>query len=1802
MKRFCVVFVCALMLFLLPTIGQAESAEIEGTFTAGGLTFVLPIGFEESTSDFEDSFYTEDGIRLRHFCYTLEEAAFTLLTPVSYTEETVEDYLWDASSISRFHFPNLLEKSFQRLANGVHLLHLRMNSTDGDASGHLEMALLLYKDQVIIIEIYSESFLAAEVCSQYMDEVLSMVNEEGVCTHTGAQIDVNTATFEMTESEGSITQFTELEVGNYVSFGRYPQTAQGRDDTPIEWLVLARDGDKALLISRYALDCRPYNLKLERVTWASCGLRTWLNNTFLNEAFNEWENMALCGTMVEPDPNPEYATHQGYETFDKVFLLSTAETEKYLTSDAARECIPTEYAIKQGAYIPASIGIWNTDPTDKNCVWWLRTSGFSSENGTYVYPEGRISYSGDTVFRDSYAVRPAIWVDMRTLTAPTPVPTAKPTPAPTPTPSPTPIVLPTAPNAQIVQSGDYSYVELSDGTVRITDYTGSVLHVEIPELLDGKRVTSIGSEAFWGAFGGTIIIPDGVTDLGWHAFSRIDALDAVTLPESLRYIDSLAFSDCKNLFSITIPEGVATLGNEVFENSGIMVIYLPSTLTEVDEGALHDAENLRVVHLAEGMTRIPENLCRQVQNVVCVVIPDTVTEIGAYFGYKCPKLKCVYVPASVTCIEGGALAYSEQLTVYVHEGSAAHQYCIDERINYQLVRPTTAADFEYQLQEDGTACITRYLGTSPDVTIPATLDGRPVTAIGDYAFYAAYILQHLNIPEGVTSIGTSAFGFCESLIEVHLPNTLISVGDYAFSACTALMSIELPDGLREIGKKAFDFSLSLQAISIPGSVERIGESAFNACYCLRNITLGNGVKSIGLNAFYGTPWETLSIGEGATRIGKLAFHARYPRPTVRCNLPASLQNIQSDIFSGTFNWDADTQCTVVKGSLAEWYCQEKRIPYTCIPGLDLTGSMADSTLPAPQHEVDSHLTLGSLQVDIPAGFAVAETAGKSFTYTANPNSRSSEARLTLSYASALRLGPASADLSSFGSEADTLSGLVWFDYQLDNGMWLSRAVASQYNYNGEQQSVAAAVISDGETAVLIVCSYLGGNEHVGLDFVDTVLSGTIRVSDVPPPTGTPVPTHTTIPAPTQVPTMELPAIASEKDFEYTILEDGTVCITKYLGRAEVVVVPQKIDGRQVSVIGTEAFCDWQNGSTVRELILPEGLRRLEFWALSTCENLEYVYIPQSVTEIGHGAFSLCGNLLEVDLPASLTTIESLLFDGCSRLTRVRIPDSVTLIENDAFFRCENLVEVNIPTSVTTIRTNPFTKCNKLRAINISTDHPAFNFEDGALFERATGRLISFLSDATSYTIPAHTTEIAIGAFCGSQNLAHVVLNDLITEIPGTAFEYTGLTEIAIPDNVTRIGYFAFAGCQQLVSVEIGRNVTEVSESAFARCSKLETIALPEGLETIGDYAFEECEALRILDIPDSVTKIGYDVFDRCDVLTVIVGADTYAETYCKETGVRYALRERGASKVATEPTVEPTATPTLAPMIAEATTAVPTAASTTETTSVPTAVPAASSTTEPMVTVKHLIPGESGAYQYPVQKASANSHVVANSGTYDATKAVDGDETTCWQFSTKKCALGEAAIEIVLPSGSTVDELWIKNGFWYVNRGLDQYTRNGRPKQIGVSFLYDGEKDYRDEVQLTLRDDKERKDWQKVILGRHEHVSAVRIRIISIYKGTKFKTDVAISEVMFIEREGGPASIVYETLKRGSKGDDVLAMKVRLQELGYFKQGAELSESYNDTCAERVKQFQKVNGLPQTGTADHETLTLLYSEEALPKK
>ena len=191
---------------------------------------------------------------------------------------------------------------------------------------------------------------------------------------------------------------TRLEIGDYITFGSYEQDNDLENGTEeIEWMILEFEKDKMLVISRYGLDCQPYNTEYDTVTWETCSLREWLNSTFYETAFTSDEQRLVLNSSVTVDPNSSYDTPSGHDTMDKVFLLSVKEASWIFPHYSAGSCQGTPYCYAQGA---------GTD------CWWLRSPGCDPAHAAYVFPSG-ISYRyGNVVNYGGYAVRPAMWINL----------------------------------------------------------------------------------------------------------------------------------------------------------------------------------------------------------------------------------------------------------------------------------------------------------------------------------------------------------------------------------------------------------------------------------------------------------------------------------------------------------------------------------------------------------------------------------------------------------------------------------------------------------------------------------------------------------------------------------------------------------------------------------------------------------------------------------------------------------------------------------------------------------------------------------------------------------------------------------------------------------------------------------------------------------------------------------------------------------------------------------------------------------------------------------------------------------------------------------------------------------------------------------------------------------------------------------------------------------------------------------------------------------------------------------------------
>ncbi len=200
-----------------------------------------------------------------------------------------------------------------------------------------------------------------------------------------------------------------LSVGDVIKFGVYEQdnnTRNGKEE--IEWQVLAIEDNKALLISKYALECNHYNSSYTSVTWENSTIREWMNEVFLKESFGIEHQKRIVDSTVSADKNPSYNTSPGNDQIDKVFLLSITEAVKYYHSDEARRCAPTAYALAQG--------IWTSDSyqTDgkSTCQWWLRSPGYNNTHAAYVNIDGVLNTNGSVVTYTDSGIRPALWINL----------------------------------------------------------------------------------------------------------------------------------------------------------------------------------------------------------------------------------------------------------------------------------------------------------------------------------------------------------------------------------------------------------------------------------------------------------------------------------------------------------------------------------------------------------------------------------------------------------------------------------------------------------------------------------------------------------------------------------------------------------------------------------------------------------------------------------------------------------------------------------------------------------------------------------------------------------------------------------------------------------------------------------------------------------------------------------------------------------------------------------------------------------------------------------------------------------------------------------------------------------------------------------------------------------------------------------------------------------------------------------------------------------------------------------------------
>jgi hypothetical protein len=349
--------------------------------------------------------------------------------------------------------------------------------------------------------------------------------------------------------------------------------------------------------------------------------------------------------------------------------------------------------------------------------------------------------------------------------------------------------------------------------------------------------------------------------------------------------------------------------------------------------------------------------------------------------------------------------------------------------------------------------------------------------------------------------------------------------------------------------------------------------------------------------------------------------------------------------------------------------------------------------------------------------------------------------------------------------------------------------------------------------------------------------------------------------------------ASGYTFTYTVADYGII-ITKckikseYNSDPRTVEIPAEIEGIPVVEIGIKAFEGLNSVSydSIGKVIIPESVKKIGEQAFYQCWDMTEAVIPEGVTYIGEGAFYESGLKGKLTLPESLRHIDKWAF-RFTEITEIHLGSNIEYIGDAAFGDCPELEHVNeFPESVTYLGEYLFQSDNKLKS---------------------------------PMTVPYGFREIPRSMFVGCGSLTEINLPDSITKIGDAAFGFCGsLKNIRIPDSVTFIDDSAFIS-SGLESIVLPENIKEIAEGAFEHCRYLEEVIIPQSVEKIGDKAFfdgYDCSLKKAVILNDDATigeyAFGYyyspsGEYTLYEDFTLYGNRGSTAETYAAENGINF---------------------------------------------------------------------------------------------------------------------------------------------------------------------------------------------------------------------------------------------------------------------------------------------------------------------------
>ena len=873
----------------------------------------------------------------------------------------------------------------------------------------------------------------------------------------------------------------------------------------------------------------------------------------------------------------------------------------------------------------------------------------------------------------------------------------------------------------------------------ITGYTGSAKSLVIPSELGGKPVTEIGIFAF--ALCGSlteVTIPEGVTSIGNSAFSSCSSLTKVTIPKSVTSIGNDAFAHCSSLTKVTIPEGVTSIGAGAFQSCG--------SLTEV-------------------------------------TIPKSVETIGEIAFDECEALATVYY--------GGTQEDWDALKNTIDNGN-------DPLKNATIMYTPQESDFTYTKNDTGVT-ITGYTGSTGNIIIPSELGGKPVTAIGEKAFYQNKTITSVKIPEGVTSIGKQAFFVCSSLKEVRIPEGVTSIGISAF-AQTNLTEVEIPKSVKNIEQYAFNGCNNLEEVTIPGGVQSTGDHAFAHCSSLKQVIISDGVEIIGRSAFDGC------------------------RSLTEVTIPKSVTSIE---------WGAFADCDALKtvyygGSQTDWGKISIGSDNDPLTKAEIICAIQESngfvyTVTGDEATITGY-TGSARSLAIPS-----ELGGKPVTAIADKAFEGYKNIVNIYIPKTIK---------AIGEDAfqNATSNLIRFIcYEGTENEWANIAIQKG------NEELNPREFDDVAWFRLYECNLSGDMVYQTSDDAATLVRyfGSDSKVDIPAELG-------------GKPVTEIGewAFAYCSSLTEATIPEGVTSIRAFAFRS-CSSLTKAIIPEGVTSIGESAF---QSCGSLTEVTIPKSVTSIESFAFYDCGALATVYyggtqkdwdaLKKNIGEENTPLLSaniICAIQESNGFAYTVTGDEATITGYTGSARSLVIPSElggkpVTAIADKAFYGYKT-PNIYIPKTIKAIGEDAFAR-------TVSSDTFRFICYEGTENEWAN----IAVQKGNEQLDPEHFEGDPLTARLYECNLS----GDMVYQASDDAailVRYFGSdSKVDIPAElggkpVTSIGWLAFVHCSSLTEATIPEGVTSIGEMAFWGCSSLTEVTIPKSVTSIGDRAFYDCGAL-----------------------------------------------------------------------------------------------------------------------------------------------------------------------------------------------------------------------------------------------------------------------------------------------------------------------------------------------------------------------